>query len=137
MWVNDFEKLIQKTHNKFRISFTDTDYLYENIGHHCDLDYNFGEFGIYNATVQQDGCSITTVKEPVNIYLCKYNENNLANFLLINIFSAILSVIGIYIVFFGLVAITAYVYHVYTSKDETNAKKTKKQRVLSIDTFRG
>ncbi|PSN35838.1 hypothetical protein C0J52_15490 [Blattella germanica] len=35
----------------------------------CELEPEFGEFGVYDLTIGKDDCHITTVREPVNIYL--------------------------------------------------------------------
>lgn len=37
----------------------------------CDINQNFGQFGVYNVDINEAGCSINTLKEPVNIYTRK------------------------------------------------------------------
>jgi len=42
----------------------------------CDIDPNFGEFGVYDlkasGTAEEPKCDLTVVADPVNIYLRKY-----------------------------------------------------------------
>lgn len=42
----------------------------------CDIDHDFGEFGIYEVLVNDDAsvpnCRVDVVLEPVNIYLRKF-----------------------------------------------------------------
>lgn len=37
----------------------------------CNIDNNFGQFGVYNVDINETGCYVNTVKEPVNIYTRK------------------------------------------------------------------
>lgn len=37
----------------------------------CNISENFGEFGVYEINVRDNGCSVRTLKEDVNIYARK------------------------------------------------------------------
>lgn len=73
----DGKKLSQnifKTNMKFRIG---TNYMEYDPQHNednviCNIDEQFGQFGVYNATVETNVCKIVTLKEPKNIYFRKF-----------------------------------------------------------------
>lgn len=37
----------------------------------CDLDTKFGEFGVYQLTINDNDCTVKVLKQPVNIYMRK------------------------------------------------------------------
>lgn len=39
----------------------------------CEIDPNFGEFGVYDFHVYNDSCKVETLKEPVSIYFRKFS----------------------------------------------------------------
>ncbi|KRT86310.1 hypothetical protein AMK59_1959, partial [Oryctes borbonicus] len=90
----------------------------------CEVDRKFGEFGVYKLAITDKDCSVEVLKEPVNIYL------------------PILTVFIIFSVLFILLQLCKYFTRkVRNRKNGTssseNSTATKKERVKSLDTFRG
>ncbi|GJQ67696.1 hypothetical protein Trydic_g16520, partial [Trypoxylus dichotomus] len=89
----------------------------------CDVHTKFGEFGVYELAVTDKNCTVEVLKEPVNIYL------------------PILTVFLIFSVLFISLKLCKYLIRKVNNKDGTSnsAKEVlpKKERVKSLDTFRG
>ncbi|CAH1957053.1 unnamed protein product [Acanthoscelides obtectus] len=89
----------------------------------CNLDYPFGQFGVYRVKNGSDGCEINVVKEAVNIY------------------TPIITVIAIYaiLIIFGYLTINLWKKYMYNKEDdiENKEKGSTKSRIHSLDTFRG
>lgn len=85
----------------------------------CDLEDEFGQFGVYNIKVDNlTTCHVDVVKEPVNAYL------------------PILTVVLLHIAVFGVLYFILKFWHEYT-RDGNNVRAKKKDRVMSLDAFRG
>lgn len=61
----------------FKVALNDSSLLLSSKANEviCDINEDFGEFGIYEIYINDDNCSVKTIKEPVNIYIRKYNNN--------------------------------------------------------------
>lgn len=73
--VMNYTSIQSSEHAKlFRIAVNESDLLLRNEvnGVICDINEKFGEFGIYRVYVGDNTCSTVIVKEPVNIYVRKY-----------------------------------------------------------------
>lgn len=119
---------ILETGRKLRLSTEQNEYSYKDIsrGVICDLDPNFEQFGIYNIKIQNtSSCSVETIKEPVNAY------------------SPIITVLLLHILVFGSVYYLFSFYNKWKrnkesqTDGESNEESPKKERVMSIDAFRG
>ncbi|KAJ8929008.1 hypothetical protein NQ314_018367 [Rhamnusium bicolor] len=58
------------TNVKFRIASEYKEYFPQDQTNNviCDLNNNFGQFGIYHIDVNNTSCHVSILKEPVNIY---------------------------------------------------------------------
>lgn len=57
----------------FKIATNNSNFLSESEvkGVICEINTNFGEFGIYDVYVNEKDCNVQIVKQPVNIYIRK------------------------------------------------------------------
>ncbi|XP_018578372.1 heparan-alpha-glucosaminide N-acetyltransferase-like [Anoplophora glabripennis] len=87
----------------------------------CDVDKNFGQFGVYNVDVNEAGCYINTLKEPVNIY------------------TPIITVFLLYTLLFAAVYGSVLLWKKFHCEQNSKDKEhtPKKVRIKSLDTFRG
>lgn len=65
---------IFNTNTKFRIATTSREYYAQDAKENvtCNIDEQFGQFGVYDVNVVGNDCEVVTLKEPKNIYLRKY-----------------------------------------------------------------
>ncbi|XP_076271924.1 heparan-alpha-glucosaminide N-acetyltransferase-like [Rhynchophorus ferrugineus] len=118
---------IMETNMKYRLATRHMEYFPadQKDGVICDLDPHFGQFGVYNIKVNNaSSCSVETIKEPVNIY------------------SPILTVFILHVVIFGFLYLLISLWDKWKKKkdceiDGDKTKTPKKERVMSIDAFRG
>lgn len=75
-------KNIFRSDLKFRIASDSLEYSSQNrdVNVICDIDENFGQYGVYSIHVDSNSCQVETLKEPKNIYLRKYFLNSLRDF---------------------------------------------------------
>ncbi|VEN59829.1 unnamed protein product [Callosobruchus maculatus] len=90
----------------------------------CDLDHNFGQFGVYSVQNVSNSCELTVLKEAVNIN------------------TAVIPVIAIYtiLILFGCLIVGVWRKCKKDNEDNDDNNKEKgapKTRVGSLDTFRG
>ncbi|XP_025836786.1 heparan-alpha-glucosaminide N-acetyltransferase-like [Agrilus planipennis] len=120
--LNDGNTVIINTlHSKlWRILLSNPEYSHQDSNENvlCDLDPQFGQFGIYRLALSNNSCQVETLKEPVNIY------------------SPIISVILLYCLLYLITYSFIKVYQVWF---KTPRKQEEKHqfRIQSIDTFRG
>ncbi|XP_074042747.1 heparan-alpha-glucosaminide N-acetyltransferase [Leptinotarsa decemlineata] len=112
---------IFKTNTKFRIASEYKEYFPQEQTDNviCDFSSNFDQFGIYKVDVNESGCYMNILKEPVNIY------------------SPILTVILLYVALYLLVYCIFRLWRKCIPKVVEPDKKAPKKRVQSLDTFRG
>ncbi|CAH1170184.1 unnamed protein product [Phaedon cochleariae] len=103
---------------KFRIATEHKEYFPQDQSSNviCDLDQSFGQFGIYNVNINESGCYVDVLVEPVNIY------------------TPILTVILIYSALFSLIYGIFFLWRTRKTSEDSQAKK---ERIKSLDTFRG
>ncbi|CAH1111672.1 unnamed protein product [Psylliodes chrysocephalus] len=122
----DEAKNIFSTDLTFRLSTVHSEYFPADQKNNviCDINEPFGQFGIYNVNVNRSGCFVQTIKESVNIY------------------SPILTVCLIYLGLFLFTYGLYFCWKKYNSKkldkdDQVEPDVPKKERIQSLDTFRG
>ncbi|KAF5282861.1 hypothetical protein FQR65_LT14199 [Abscondita terminalis] len=123
------DTLTINTHHpkSYRVSPQELSILEPNSDVICDVQTSFGEFGVYNLNITDHNCSVETLKEPVNIYF------------------PIITVLAIYAVILLVFCNFLYVLRVYvktperetTSCDFNPKQSQKRNRVVSLDAFRG
>ncbi|KAG5864759.1 hypothetical protein JTB14_020183 [Gonioctena quinquepunctata] len=112
---------IFRTNTKFRIASQRQEYFPQDEWNNviCDLKNNFGQFGVYSVGVNQSGCYIDVIKEPVNIY------------------SPIITVILIYLALYLLFCGACSIWRKWISKLDRSDENDRKERIKSLDSFRG
>ncbi|XP_073978230.1 heparan-alpha-glucosaminide N-acetyltransferase [Rhodnius prolixus] len=83
---------------------------------------NFGEFGVYELEQNNNTCILTTVKDPVNIYLSLL-------IIILCLFTLAL--------FYSIVCCTRHLCKKHKGDEEGQIETVKNKRVTAIDTFRG
>ncbi|XP_057660056.1 heparan-alpha-glucosaminide N-acetyltransferase [Diorhabda carinulata] len=122
----DLTKNIFNTHMTFRLATERKEYFPQDQTENviCDINNEFGQFGVYNVEVNESGCFVDVLKQPVNIY------------------TPILTVTLIWIVVLLMIFGATKIWKKLISKEESTEEthdgvNKRKQRILSLDTFRG
>ncbi|KAF5282860.1 hypothetical protein FQR65_LT14198 [Abscondita terminalis] len=93
----------------------------------CEFNSSFEEFGVYNFNVTDHGCSIETLKEPVNIY-----------WPIITVFCIYAVVLIVLFNFLYLLKVYVTAVEPETTPCNFQPRKSKKNiRIVSLDAFRG
>lgn len=140
-----------KTNQILRLASDYRDYYPQNFQDNviCDLEDEFGQFGVYNIKVDNlTTCHVDIVKEPVNAYMRKLlccsptqmastsSISYICYVLVCFLHAAILTVVLLHIAVFGVLYFILKFWHEYT-RDGNNVRAKKKDRVMSLDAFRG
>uniref|UniRef100_A0AAR5PNL4 Heparan-alpha-glucosaminide N-acetyltransferase catalytic domain-containing protein n=1 Tax=Dendroctonus ponderosae TaxID=77166 RepID=A0AAR5PNL4_DENPD len=117
---------ISSTNNRFRLATDFRQYYPEDDAASviCDLNHQYGQFGVYNFHVNNlSSCEVEVLKDPVNIY------------------SPMLTVLLIHFLIFGGLCLALAMWKKWqenrASVDGSKESSAKKERILSLDTFRG
>lgn len=128
LFVDIAQHNISSTNTKWRLATDYKEYYPEDQTGSviCDLDPDFGQFGIYNIKVEnRTSCSIEVLKEPVNIY------------------PSILTVFLMHIAVFGGIYLLFLLWNKWKKRkwpendNVVDKNAPKKERVMSLDAFRG
>lgn len=106
----------------------------------CNINGDFGEFGVYSIHVNDDSCRTETLKDAVNIYIREYTSSwyHVTSCKKIIFVLAIFTVFLIYTAIFGIIYFLGYGWRkIKRNHSNSGGTKPKRERVKSLDTFRG